>query len=129
MWSAGYAGPHAGRPLLVDIRQLVRRAGIEAGYAATLLQARGAGVALTPPYKLLGTLRDLEAFGFAGAVVSLAAASYGDRPALIDELGPLTFAELDRRSTALANALYEGGFRSRDGLGILARNHRGLFES
>jgi acyl-CoA synthetase (AMP-forming)/AMP-acid ligase II len=110
-------------------RQLVRRAGHEAGYAATLLQARGASVALTPPHKLLGTLRDLEAYGPAGAAVSLAAAGYGDRPALVDELGVLTFADLDRRSNALANALRERGLEARDGLGILARNHRGLFES
>ncbi len=110
-------------------RQLVRRAGHEAGYAATLLQARGAGVALTPPHRLLGTLRDLEAYGPAGAAVSLAAAGFGDRPALVDELGSLTFADLDRRSTTLANALRRRGFNPHDGLGILARNHRGLFES
>ena len=34
-------------------RHLVRRAGHEAGYAATLLQARGAGVALTGPEAIL----------------------------------------------------------------------------
>jgi fatty-acyl-CoA synthase len=110
-------------------RQLVRRAGHEAGFAATLLQARGAGVALTPPHKLVGTLRDLEAYGPAGAAVSLAAASFGDRPALVDELGALTFADLDRRTNALANALRARGFQPHDGLGVLARNHRGLFES
>jgi fatty-acyl-CoA synthase len=86
-------------------------------------------VALTPPHRLVGTLRDLEAYGPVGAALSLAAASYGDRPALLDELGPVTFRELDRRSNALANALIERGFRARDGLGVLARNHRGLFES
>jgi fatty-acyl-CoA synthase len=110
-------------------RQLARRAGHEAGYAATLLQARGPGVALTPPHKLVGTLRDLEAYGPAGAAVSLAVAGFGDRPAIVDERGPVTFSELDRRSTALANALRQRGFEPRDGLGILARNHRGLFES
>ena len=110
-------------------RQLVRRAGHEAGYAATLLQARGAGVALTPPHKLLFTLRDLEAYGPAGAAVSLAAASLGSHPAIIDEQGELTFAELDRRTNALANALRDRGFQARDGLGIMCRNHRGLFEA
>jgi fatty-acyl-CoA synthase len=109
--------------------QLARRAGYEAGYAATLLQARGAGAVFTPPHRLLGTLRDLEAYGPVGAALSLAAASFGDRPALLDEQGPVTFTELDRRSNALANALRDRGFQPRDGLGILARNHRGLFES
>jgi fatty-acyl-CoA synthase len=110
-------------------RQVIERAGHEAGYAAILLQARGAGIALTPPHKLLGTLRDLEAYGPVGAAVSLASASAGNHPALIDEIGTLTFAELDARSNALANALRARGVRSHDGLGILARNHRGLFEA
>jgi acyl-CoA synthetase (AMP-forming)/AMP-acid ligase II len=110
-------------------RQVVERAGYEAAYAATLLQARGPGVALTPPHKLLGTLRDVAAYGPAGGAVSMAAASYGDHAAIVDELGEVSFAELDRRSDALANALRDKGFNSGDGLGILARNHRYLFEA
>ena len=110
-------------------RQVLERAGHEAAYAATLLQARGPGVAFTPPHKLLGTLRDVGDYGPAGGAVSLAAASFGNRPAIIDELGEVTFAELEQRSTALANALIEKGFKNGDGLGILARNHRYLFEA
>jgi acyl-CoA synthetase (AMP-forming)/AMP-acid ligase II len=110
-------------------RQVVERAGHEAAYAATLLQARGPGVALTPPHKLLGTLRDVGEYGPAGGAVSLAVASYGKRPAVIDEIGQVTFAELDKRSNALANGLLDHGFSSGDGLGVLARNHRYLFEA
>jgi fatty-acyl-CoA synthase len=109
-------------------RQVVQRAGSEAGYAATLLQARGVGAALVPPHKLVHVLRDLDAYGPAGAAVSFAAAGFGDRPALIDETGGISFTELDQRSNALANALRDNGFEARDGLGILCRNHRGLFE-
>jgi fatty-acyl-CoA synthase len=119
--------------MLVDIfktaSQAVERASMEARFAAILLQARGAGVALTPPHRLLGTLRDLEAYGPVGAAISLAAASYGDHPAIIDEAKQVTFTELDERSNALANALREKGLTANDGLGILARNHCGLFES
>ncbi|MGI8677983.1 MAG: AMP-binding protein [Jatrophihabitans sp.] len=109
--------------------QLAERAQLEARFAATLLQARGAGVAKTPPHKLLGTLRDLTEYGPAGAAVSLATASYGGRVAIVDELGSITFDELDRASTALANALIHKGFQAGDGLGIMCRNHRGLWES
>ncbi len=109
--------------------QLAGRATLEARFAATLLQARGAGVALTPPHRFLGPLRDLEAFGPVGAAIALATASDPDQPAIIDERGTLTFRELDHNSTKLANALRERGVTAKDGLGILARNHRGLFET
>ncbi len=108
---------------------LAGRASMEARFALTLLQARGIDVALTPPHKLVGPLRDLEAYGPAGAAITLAVASKADQPAIIDELGGETFAELDERSNALANALRERGVESGDGLGILVRNHRFLFES
>jgi acyl-CoA synthetase (AMP-forming)/AMP-acid ligase II len=51
-----------------------------------------------------------------------------NRPALIDELGTLTFAEIDRRSDALAVGLQglDGGART---VGIMCRNHRGFVES
>lgn len=105
------------------------RASMEARFALTLLQARGADVALTPPHKLLAPLRDLEAYGPAGAAITLAVASTPDRFALIDELGTETFAELDERSNALANALRDRGVQAGDGLGVLVRNHRFLFEA
>ncbi|HET6877168.1 MAG TPA: acyl-CoA synthetase [Jatrophihabitans sp.] len=115
--------------ILKTASQLAERAGLEARFAVTLLQAGGAGMALTPPHRLLATLRDLENYGPAGAAISLAAACFPDRPAIVDELGSLTFAELDRRTDALTNALRERGVQAGDGMGILARNHRGLFES
>jgi fatty-acyl-CoA synthase len=115
--------------ILGSATQLLERAGHEARFAATLLQARGPGAVLTPPHRLLGVLRDLEAYGPAGAAISLSAASFGDRPALVDERGEITFAELDERSTALANALAAKGVGAKDALGVMARNHRGLWES
>ena len=91
--------------------KLLARAGVEARYAATLLHARGPGVASVPPRRLLPVLRALDAYGPVGASLALAVAAHPDRPALIDEQGPVTFAELDRTSNALANALRERGFR------------------
>ena len=51
-----------------------------------------------------------------------------DRAALIDELGTLTYAEIDRRSDALAAGLQSlpGGAGT---VGIMCRNHRGFVES
>ena len=111
-------------------RRLLGRAGMEGRYAATLLQARGPGIATIPPHRLIRVLRDLEAYGPVGAAVTLAAAGQGGRVAIRDERGDLTFADLDAQVNALANALHASrprGFRAGDGLGILARNHRGLY--
>jgi acyl-CoA synthetase (AMP-forming)/AMP-acid ligase II len=49
-----------------------------------------------------------------------------DRVALIDELGELTYAQIDRRADALAAALQSRGARC---VGIMCRNHRGFVES
>ncbi|SON63157.1 Long-chain-fatty-acid--CoA ligase [Mycobacterium simulans] len=62
--------------------------------------------------------------GFAGA-----AQRCPDRPGLIDELGPLTWRELDERSNAFAAALQglpDGPPRV---VGIMCRNHRGFVDS
>ena len=58
----------------------------------------------------------------------MGAARYGDRPAIADERGPLSFAELDARSDAIARGLIETGVRAGDTVGVLCRNHRGFFE-
>src|SRR5690349_2678932 len=109
--------------------RLVNRAATEARFAATLLKARGAGVALAPPQKMLGVARSLEAYGPVAAAISLAAATTPDANAIVDERGTVTFAELEARSNALANALIDSGFEAGDSMGVLARNHRGLFEA
>jgi fatty-acyl-CoA synthase len=113
--------------LLGDARHLLARAGTEARFAATVLRARGPGVALTPPHKLLAAARAVEAYGPAGAALALAAAAGPGTVAISDERGAITFRELDARTNQLANALRDKGFRPGDSLGILARNHRGLF--
>ncbi|MFN2519327.1 MAG: AMP-binding protein [Jatrophihabitantaceae bacterium] len=115
--------------IIGDAKTLLGRAGTEAYFAATLFKARGAGVALIPPHRFVAVVRALEAYGPAGAAVALARAGQGDSVAILDERGPVTFAELDKRTNALANALRTKGFRTGDSLGILVRNHRGLFEA
>jgi acyl-CoA synthetase (AMP-forming)/AMP-acid ligase II len=58
-----------------------------------------------------------------------AAARFPDAVAIVDERGPLSFAELERRGNALANGLAESGIREGDRVGVLLRNHRGFVET
>ena len=61
--------------------------------------------------------------------IGLAAARRPDGAALVDERGALTWAELDRRSDALAVGLSKERNGGPATIGILCRNHRGLVES
>ena len=60
-------------------------------------------------------------------LAAMAAELYGDRPAVIDELGTLTFSALDTEARSLAAALHThfdlGAGRS---VAIMCRNHRGF---
>ncbi len=58
-----------------------------------------------------------------------AAARRPDSPGLIDELGTLTWRELDQRAHALAAALQQLPGGAPEVVGIMARNHRGFVES
>jgi acyl-CoA synthetase (AMP-forming)/AMP-acid ligase II len=62
--------------------------------------------------------------GFAGA-----AQRCPDRPALIDELGTLTWRQLDERINALAAALQGVASGQPKVIGIMCRNHRGFIEA
>jgi fatty-acyl-CoA synthase len=115
----------------VNLRQqaaaLATRASTEAHSAVSLLRAGALGV--DPPRIWLRALAAFRANGPAGAALSVAAQRHRDRPALIDELGWLSFTELDGRSSSIANALRERGFRDGDCVGVLCRNHRGMFDA
>jgi fatty-acyl-CoA synthase len=61
---------------------------------------------------------------------AIAAQRCPDRPGLVDELGTLTWRELEQRSDALAAALQSLPARAAPKvIGIMARNHRGFVES
>jgi acyl-CoA synthetase (AMP-forming)/AMP-acid ligase II len=49
--------------------------------------------------------------------------------AIIDELGTLTFADVHRRTNALAHGLAEAGVKQGDGVAIMCRNHRGFIDA
>jgi acyl-CoA synthetase (AMP-forming)/AMP-acid ligase II len=52
-----------------------------------------------------------------------------NRPGLIDELGTLTWRQLDQRADAFASALQELPGGAPEVVGILCRNHRGFVEA
>ncbi|CAN5545125.1 long-chain-fatty-acid--CoA ligase FadD2 [soil metagenome] len=78
--------------------------------------------------KALGAARSVLRYGL-GGVVAATAARTPNRPAIADELGDLSYAELDLRSNALANSMAEVGVTAGTGVGILCRNHRGFLEA
>ncbi|GLW94991.1 AMP-binding protein [Actinokineospora globicatena] len=57
-----------------------------------------------------------------------AAARVPDAVALVDERGKLTFDEVDRRTTRLANGLAKHGVRAGRRVAVMCRNHAGLVE-
>jgi fatty-acyl-CoA synthase len=64
-----------------------------------------------------------------GAAISVGSIRHGDRPAVIDERGELTYKQLDEHANAIANAWRDDGFKAGEGVAILVRNHRGFLES
>ncbi len=83
-----------------------------------------------PPLTLAKAGRVIQQWGTGPAGGFLAMATLmPDRIWLIDELGELTFREVDRRTNALARGLEELGVKEGDSVALMARNHRGFVEA
>lgn len=80
------------------------------------------------PDRLARALLALERYGATpAAAASAAAALHPARPAIIDELGTLSFGELDHDARVLAAALHgRFGLRSANTVAVMCRNHRGF---
>jgi len=52
-----------------------------------------------------------------------------DKVGIVDELGTLTYREIQTRTNALANAWSDLGIGEGDGIAILCRNHRGFVDA
>ncbi|HZB06774.1 MAG TPA: AMP-binding protein [Thermoleophilaceae bacterium] len=82
------------------------------------------------PDRLWGVLRTLQKWGRSPAAGAISlAARFPDETMIVDELGTLSFREVDERTNALAHALSDAGLVEGDGVGIMARNHRGFIEA
>jgi fatty-acyl-CoA synthase len=81
------------------------------------------------PHRVAQMLFAFERHGMLAGAVTIGAIRHGDRIAIQDERGDLSYKELDDRSTALANAWRERGLEPGEGVAILVRNHRGFLDS
>jgi fatty-acyl-CoA synthase len=84
---------------------------------------------LNDPLGSVNALVNIRRWGMVGGAIRIAAARHPDTPGLIDEIGELTFGELDRRSNALARAWKQRGLDDKSVIAVLCRDHRGLVES
>jgi len=113
-------------------REIVRNplgAASDAAFQAKVL--RDVGV-LRPsgPRQMARSLHTLLRWGTSpGAVTQLAAIRDPDAVAIHDEIGELTYREVDERSNALASSLAERGVEAGNGIGIMVRNHRGFIDA
>jgi fatty-acyl-CoA synthase len=115
------------KALVGGAARLVERFGDEAYFAALCIRSGIVGVEL--PHRAAQLLIGFERYGMLGGAITASAIRRGDRAALIDERGELSYKELDARVNALANAWRERGFKAGEGVAILVRNHRGFLES
>jgi fatty-acyl-CoA synthase len=108
-------------------RRLVGRAAVELhalGHAV-----RAGMLRMDRPQRTFAVVRALRRYGILGGELAVAALRHGGRSALADELGELTFSELDRRSNALANAWRARGIGEGTRVAILCRNHRSFLDA
>ncbi|HXD66162.1 MAG TPA: AMP-binding protein, partial [Solirubrobacteraceae bacterium] len=107
--------------------KLVERFGDEAYFAAVCIRSGMVGPEL--PHRVAQMLLAFERHGMLAGAVTIGAIRHGDRVAIRDERGDVTYTELDERTNALANAWREQGLKPGDGVAVLVRNHRGFLEA
>ncbi|WBP94165.1 acyl-CoA ligase FadD12 [Mycolicibacterium neoaurum] len=109
-------------------RPVVDRVTATVGLVDTMVRA-GVIAPLRPDkYLRIAAAMARENMGITSGFAS-AAQRCGDRVGLIDELGALTWREIDQRSDALAAGLQDLPSGEPQVIGIMARNHRGFVES
>src|SRR5438270_1342375 len=102
----------------------LHRLGVVGDMAAAAKVLTSAGlVSPVRPDRLLGMALSFSRWGFSPAAAYAAGAARDpDRIAVIDEREAVSYAEIDRRSTAVAHALADRGVHVGDAVALLARN-------
>jgi fatty-acyl-CoA synthase len=108
--------------------QQFRRLPTTAREATVLLRS---GIApVTKPQDMAYALLAMRSWGMVAGAIKIAAHRFPEFPGLVDEIGELTFRELDERSNALARAWQEQeGLSDKSVIAVLCRDHRGLIET
>ncbi len=86
-------------------------------------------VPFTRPDEIAHGLLSVQQWGMLAGAIRIAARRNPDGLGLVDELGELSFSQLDRRSNALARAWQHQGMDHNSVIALLCRDHRGLVES
>ena len=98
------------------------------GIVTTMARARLLAPMRPDKYLRIAAAMQRENMGITSGFAA-AAQRCPDRPGLVDELGTLTWREIDRRADALAAGLQSLPGGQPNVLGLMARNHRGFVES
>jgi fatty-acyl-CoA synthase len=106
----------------VELAEHVHRVALETRALVALIRAGVFGV--ESPRRLAAIAAALRDFGPFGGGPRVAALHHGERPAVVDECGVISFAEFDEQIDRLANALRTLGLVPGSNLGILCHNHR-----
>ncbi|GGU82967.1 AMP-binding protein [Lentzea flava] len=77
------------------------------------------------PYEIVRARKAMNTYGPLAGPAAVAALKSPSAIGLVDELGPLTFGQLDRRANALGRAWLRRGLGEDAVIGLLARDHRG----
>jgi fatty-acyl-CoA synthase len=97
-------------------------------HAARVLHRAGL-VRFARPDLVARAQRDVHRWGPLPAAIRIATRLDAEAIGLVDDRGALTFGELDRRSDALCAAWRSRGYRERDVIAILCRDHRGMADA
>jgi fatty-acyl-CoA synthase len=115
------------RSLVEQGRRLAVRANDEAYFAGACFRAGIFGI--EPPARLAQMGMLLQRYGLLSASLGISALRHPDQVVMRDELGDITYRELDEQTNALANAWHQQGVRAGEGIAILVRNHRGFVQA
>src|SRR6476660_6815839 len=118
----------AGALCLAETMAITDRLTETLGIVATMGRARLLAPMRPDKYLRIAAAMQRENMGITSGFAA-AAQRCPDRPGLIDELGTLTWREIDQRADALAAGLQALSGGPPKIVGIMARNHRGFVEA